>query len=58
MSEKKDSNLNNWFKKRKKITIGFLTIILIIFMIIIVDFPKFIQPIWGRCDYDPCNLRR
>jgi len=52
MSEKKNTRLNNWIKKRKKIIIGLLTVALIIFMITIVDFPKFIQKLsiiglWG-----------
>ena len=52
MNEKKNNKLNDWIKKRKKIIIGLLTIALIIFMITLVDFPKFIQKLsiiglWG-----------
>ena len=43
MSAKIYFKFNNWFKKRKKVIIGLLTIVLIILMITIVDFSKFIQ---------------
>ncbi len=45
MNENKTKGLFNWLKRRKRILIGIVTIILIIFMVYFVDFPNLIQKI-------------
>ncbi|MFX0033644.1 MAG: YbhN family protein [Candidatus Hodarchaeota archaeon] len=45
MNEDNTNKILNWLKKRKRLLIGITTIILIIFMVYVVDFPSLIQKI-------------
>jgi len=52
MSEANSRSISEWLKRRKRILIGILTIILIVFMLFVVDFPDLISKIvligpWG-----------